>query len=49
MPAALVLVSVLLSVGVKDCGKVRDLFGSVNVRGFSTREMPGAVSLVVGA
>ena len=35
--------------GVKDCGKVGDLFGSVNVRGFSTRKMPGAVSLVVGA
>ena len=35
--------------GVKDYGKGRDLFGSVNVRGFSTREMPGAVSLVVGA
>ena len=36
-------------VGVIYCGKGRDLFGSVNVRGFSTREMPGAVSLVVGA
>ena len=36
-------------VGVKDCRKRRDLLGSVNVRGFSTRKIPGAVSLLAGA
>ena len=36
-------------VGLEDCGKGRGLLGSVNVREFSTREMPGAVSLLVGA
>ena len=35
--------------GWKIAEKGRDLFGSVNVRGFSTREMPGAVSLPTDA
>ena len=36
------------SAGLEDCEKVRDLFGSVNVQGFSTHEMPGAMSLFTG-
>ena len=34
--------------GLEDFRKGGDLFGLVNVRGVSTHEMPGALSLLAG-